>query len=224
MYGDMQVIKTVRVTHELNGSNILFEIMPFAWLICVGVSFAAEDLIKNAHVQAIIWGPQTLTNEEYVSQWGRRHNHIPLIFFSSISPTSCTFWLEDPITASGSHPKFGFTLGSDIVTFLSLKTDNRNGVRLDRRKISENCEGPHMKIVVPLKIGFKEFVDASDPNNITGYSIDIFKAATRTLNPIPCLDYSVVHGAYDELVGGVSSGVRLTPANFHLIIFSIYCT
>uniref|UniRef100_A0ACD6A6X3 Uncharacterized protein n=1 Tax=Avena sativa TaxID=4498 RepID=A0ACD6A6X3_AVESA len=177
---------------------------------CATTEHAAEDLIKNARVQAIIWGPHTLTEADQVFQLGRHHNHIPIITFSSASPTSCTFWLEDPVTASGGRPKFGFTLGSDSITFLDLKTDKRNGINLDRRKTSENCEGPHMNIAVPMKYGFKEFVDATDPNNLTGYSIDIFEASMGTLQPSPCYGYSVFHGTYDELVGNVSSGA------FHL--------
>jgi hypothetical protein len=190
------------------------------------MSFAAEDLIKNVRAHAIIWGPNTLTKEDHVSHLGRQsdHNHIPVISYSSTSPASCTFWIEDPVKASGGHPKFGFTLGSDSITFLNLKTDKRNGANLD-------CEGPRMKIAVPEKQGFKEFVDTTDPNNITGYSIDIFKASMETLYPIPCYDYSVFQGTYDELVGNVSSGVRLTPAQFHAILlqpfmnnFLTYCS
>ncbi|KAM0891844.1 hypothetical protein ACQ4PT_026135 [Festuca glaucescens] len=177
------------------------------FMLCM--SFAAEDLIKNVRAHAIIWGPHTLTKEDQVSHLGRQshHNHIPVISYSSTSPASCTFWIEDPVTASGGHPKFGFTLGSDSITFLNLKTDKRNGVNLDTRKTSENCEGPRMNISVPLKYGFKEFVDATDPNNITGYSIDIFEASVRTLHPSPCYDYFVFQGTYDELVGNVSSGM-----------------
>ncbi|KAK1612720.1 hypothetical protein QYE76_036393 [Lolium multiflorum] len=155
---------------------------------------AAEDLIKNVRAHAIIWGPHTLTKEDHVSHLGRQsdHNHIPVISYSSTSPASCTFWIEDPVKASGGHPKFGFTLGSDSITFLNLKTDKRNGANLD-------CEGPRMKIAVPEKQGFKEFVDTTDPNNITGYSIDIFKASMETLYPIPCYDYSVFQGGGSEI-------------------------
>ncbi|KAM0859777.1 hypothetical protein ACQ4PT_046971 [Festuca glaucescens] len=169
---------------------------------------AAEDLLKNVRVQAIIWGPHTLTKEDQVSHLGRQshRNHIPVISYSNTSPT-CTFWIEDPVTALGGFPKFGFKLGSDSITFLNLKTDKRNCVNLDTRKTSENCEGPRMYIGVPLKYGFKEFVDATDPNSITGYSIDIFEASVRTLHPSPCYDYCVFQGTYDELVGNVSSGM-----------------
>ncbi|KAM0922851.1 hypothetical protein ACQ4PT_005895 [Festuca glaucescens] len=167
---------------------------------------AADDLITNALVQAIIWGPETRTKAEHVLHLGR-YNYIPVISFSSIFPTSCTFWLEDRLTNSGGHLEFGFTLGYDSITFLNLKTVKRNGLRLNTRKTSENCQGPHLKAAVPLKYGFKEFVDATDPKNITGYSIDIFEAAMRTLHPSPCYDYFIFHGTYDEIVGNVSLGV-----------------
>ncbi|KAM0859775.1 hypothetical protein ACQ4PT_046969 [Festuca glaucescens] len=73
---------------------------------------AAEYLIKNVRAHAIIWGPHTLTKEDHVSHLGRQshHNHIPVISYSSTSAASCTFWIEDPVKASGGHPKFGFTL------------------------------------------------------------------------------------------------------------------
>ncbi|KAM0922847.1 hypothetical protein ACQ4PT_005895 [Festuca glaucescens] len=172
---------------------------------------AADDLITNALVQAIIWGPETRTKAEHVLHLGR-YNYIPVISFSSIFPTSCTFWLEDRLTNSGGHLEFGFTLGYDSITFLNLKTVKRNGLRLNTRKTSENCQGPHLKAAVPLKYGFKEFVDATDPKNITGYSIDIFEAAMRTLHPSPCYDYFIFHAAnflggkqvYDAAVGDVT--------------------
>jgi hypothetical protein len=118
--------------------------------------------------------------------------------------------MEDPLTNSGGHMEFGFTLGSDSIAFPNLKTGNRNGLRLYTRKASENCQAPHLKIAVPMKYGFKEFVGATDPRNITRYSIDIFEAAMRTLHSTPCYDYFIFHGTYDEIVGNVSIGVRLT--------------
>jgi hypothetical protein len=195
-------------------------------------SVAAEDLIKNAQVQAIVWGPLTFTKANHTSHLGRRHNHIPVISFSSISPTPCAFWVEDPITTSGLDPKFGFTLGGNSITFLNLKTSRRIDieVELDTRETREACEGPLMKIAVPLKHGFKEFVDAADPNNFTGYSIDIFEAAMRTLHPTPCYDYFLFQDTYDELVGNVSLGVRLlphtsipSPYKFSCVTFQFCC-
>ncbi|KAK1679460.1 hypothetical protein QYE76_040308 [Lolium multiflorum] len=182
---------------------------------------AAGDLIRNDQVQAMIWGPQTPSKADQVAHLGHSNN-IPVLSFSDISPTSCAFWLEDPLTVSGGHAKVGFTLGSDSIAFLTPTTDKRNGIKLDTIKTSEDCQGPYMKIGVPLKHGFKEFVQATDPNpmnhNFTGYSIDIFKAAMRDVNPSPCYQFWLFQGTYDELVGNVSSGVRLDPTHFQLIL------
>ncbi|KAM0892238.1 hypothetical protein ACQ4PT_025878 [Festuca glaucescens] len=171
---------------------------------------AAGDLIRNDQVQAMIWGPRTPSKADQVTHLGHSNN-IPVLSFSDISPTSCAFWLEDPLTVSGGHAKVGFTLGSDSIAFLTPTTDKRNGIKLDTIKTSEDCQGPYMKIAVPLKHGFKEFVQATDPNpmnhNFTGYSIDIFKAAMRNVNPSPCYQFWLFQGTYDELVANVSSGV-----------------
>nr|XP_020159406.2 glutamate receptor 2.8-like [Aegilops tauschii subsp. strangulata] len=43
--------------------------------------------------------------------------------------------------------------------------------------------------------------------HVTGYNIDIFEAAMRNLRPLPCYEYFVFNGTYDELVGNVSLGV-----------------
>ncbi|KQK19199.1 glutamate receptor 2.5 isoform X2 [Brachypodium distachyon] len=171
----------------------------------------AKDLINNAQVQAIIWGPQTLTKADHIIHLGRRNN-IPVLSLSSISSTSCAFWLEDPKTASRGRAKFGFTLGSDTITFNSPKTDRRNSRKLVAVKAKINCRGKTMlKIAVPKKTGFRVFVNAIDPiskkQNITGYSIDIFEAAMRNLNPRPCYKFVLFEGTYDELVGNVSLGV-----------------
>ncbi|CAN6172844.1 unnamed protein product [Urochloa humidicola] len=48
---------------------------------------AAEDLIKNAKVQAIIAAPQTSFEADLFAELGS-YNHIPVLSFSGISPTS----------------------------------------------------------------------------------------------------------------------------------------
>uniref|UniRef100_M8CD88 Glutamate receptor 2.1 n=1 Tax=Aegilops tauschii TaxID=37682 RepID=M8CD88_AEGTA len=174
-------------------------------------SFAAEELIKNARVQTIIWGPRTLIKVDHIAHLCHE-NHIPVISFSAISPKMCAFWLEDHIVASGDHDKIGFTLGSDNITFLSPKTNTRNARKLDTRKTKKICKGQtKLKIGVPQKEGFQVFVNVIDPiskkQNITGYSIDIFEAAMRNLHPLPCYKFIVFNGTYDELVGNVSLGV-----------------
>ncbi|EMS64881.1 Glutamate receptor 2.5 [Triticum urartu] len=166
---------------------------------------AAEDLIKNGQVQAIIWGP------DHVTHLGYSRNQVPFLSFPSISPTSCAFWLEDPVTVPRGYAKFGFTLGNDSITFPNPETNRRY-----RRKLgaSNSCGGKGLKIAVPPKKGFRDFVNVTDPNSkkqhVTGYSIDIFEASMRNLRPLLCYEYFVFNGTYDELVGNVSLGVRLT--------------
>ncbi|XBH98188.1 hypothetical protein VPH35_127737 [Triticum aestivum] len=172
---------------------------------------AAEDLIKNARVQTILWGPQTLTKVDHIAHLCHK-NHIPFLTFSGISTTMCAFWLENHDVAFGDHDKIGFTLGSDNITFLSPKTNTRNARKLYTRKTKKICKGQtKLKIAVPQKEGFQVFVNVigsiSNKQNITGYSIDIFEAALRHLHPLPCYKFIVFNGTYDELVGNVSSGV-----------------
>ena len=185
----------------------------------MSMSFAAEDLIKNARVQTIIWGPQTLTKVDHIAHLCHK-NHIPFLTFSGISTTMCVFWLENHDVAFGDHDKIGFTLGSDNITFLSPKTNTRNARKLYTSKTKKICKGQtKLKIAVPQKEGFQVFVNVigsiSNKQNITGYSIDIFEAAIRNLRPLPCYEYFVFNGTYDELVDNVSLGVRLTPTHLH---------
>ena len=172
---------------------------------------AAEDLIKNGQVQAIIWGPATLTKADHVTHLGRRRNQVPVLSFPSISPTSCAFWLEDSVTVPGGYAKFGFTLGNDSITFPNSQTDRRYRRKLGTKESSKGCGGKRLKIAVPHKPGFQVFVDVTDPNSkkqhVTGYSIDIFEAAMKNLHSRPCYKYVAFGGTYDELVGNVSSGV-----------------
>ncbi|KAE8768669.1 Glutamate receptor 2.5 [Hordeum vulgare] len=174
---------------------------------------AAEELIKSGQVQAIIWAPRTLTKANQVAHLGHRSNHVRVLSFSGISPTSCAFWLEDPVAASGGHAKFGFTLGSENITFTNPKIGRRVGRKLDTSKSRKNCRGSKtgLKIAVPLKLGFRDFVNVTKPNSakqdVTGYSIDVFKAAMRKLHPSPCYTFFASNGTYDELVRSVSSGM-----------------
>ncbi|CAM0913473.1 unnamed protein product [Alopecurus aequalis] len=174
-------------------------------------TLAAEDLINNSEVQAIVWAPETLTKKDHGWDLGHHHNHIPVIAFSSISPTSCAFWLQDPVTTSEGHQKFGITLGSDSITILNLETDRTQNKKLDTRRKMQGCSGKELKIAVPTKDGFYDFVSVIDPiskkENITGYSIDIFEAAMKNLLPRPCYKFIIFSGPYDELVRNVSLGV-----------------
>ncbi|XBI36144.1 hypothetical protein VPH35_121712 [Triticum aestivum] len=188
--------------------------------------FAAEDLIKNAQVQAIIGGPQPLTKADHGIHLAQ-NNHIPFLSYN-ISPISCAFWLEENVTASVGHPKIGFTFeSSDSMIFLYPKTVRRNDMKLHTQSSSQDCEGQTvLKIAVPLKNGFHEFVEVTGPisekQNITGYSIDIFEAAMRTLHPVPCYEFIVFDGPYDELVyDGVVGDVTITAQRVTVADFTV---
>ncbi|XP_040380809.1 glutamate receptor 2.9-like [Oryza brachyantha] len=53
----------------------------------VAAAHAAEDLIKNVQVEAIIVAPQTLTEADFLAHLGN-HKHIPILSLSGISPAS----------------------------------------------------------------------------------------------------------------------------------------
>ncbi|CAN6202249.1 unnamed protein product [Urochloa humidicola] len=108
-----------------------------------------------------------------------------------------------------------------------LSLDPESG-RINARKLaggdSGNVCGSYTKkplrIGVPLKDGFKNFVNVSYPyffckdnstrpsttKQVTGYIIDVFKAAMKKLQDPLCYDFCVFDGSYDELVGNVSLG------------------
>ncbi|CAM0913185.1 unnamed protein product [Alopecurus aequalis] len=173
---------------------------------------AAEYLIKNSQVQAIIWGPSTTSKPYHFTHLGHHRNRIPVIAFYDISPTACAFWIEDRVTDSGGPPKFGFKLGSQRIIFFNLKTDRGHHRKLDTRRRMQDCKSKRkLRITVLEKNGFQVFVNVIDPiskrQNVTGYSIDIFEAAMRSLHPRPCYKYIIFDGTYDDLVGNVSLGV-----------------
>ncbi|CAD6339983.1 unnamed protein product [Miscanthus lutarioriparius] len=71
----------------------------------------------------------------------------------------------------------------DVVTQASAPAEGTHGRELARKNsgtASRGCE-KKLRIAVPHKSGFKAFVNITHPNTerqkVTGYSIDIFKAA-----------------------------------------------
>ncbi|KAF0901996.1 hypothetical protein E2562_011824 [Oryza meyeriana var. granulata] len=64
-----------------------------------------------------------------------------------------------------------------------------------------------LKIAVPLKHGFKAFVNVSD-QGVTGYCIDVFEAAVKKLPHHLTYEFVVFNGSYDQLVQSVSSGIN----------------
>ncbi|CAN6202248.1 unnamed protein product [Urochloa humidicola] len=78
---------------------------------------AAEDLIKNAKVQAIIVAPQTSLEADLFAQLGS-YNHIPVLSFSGISPTSRLYTVPFFVNTA---PQDSFQVMpiSSILTFFS---------------------------------------------------------------------------------------------------------
>uniref|UniRef100_A0A0E0L8U0 Ionotropic glutamate receptor C-terminal domain-containing protein n=1 Tax=Oryza punctata TaxID=4537 RepID=A0A0E0L8U0_ORYPU len=64
-----------------------------------------------------------------------------------------------------------------------------------------------LKIAVPLKHGFRAFVNVSD-QGVTGYCIDLFEAAVNKLPYRLIYEFVVFDHSYDELVQSVSSGIN----------------
>ncbi|KAM0918361.1 hypothetical protein ACQ4PT_008922 [Festuca glaucescens] len=63
-----------------------------------------------------------------------------------------------------------------------------------------------LKIAVPGKHGFKDFVNATT-EKVTGYCIDVFEAAVKKLPHDLDYEFNIFDGSYDEIVHNVSSGI-----------------
>ncbi|KMZ56974.1 Glutamate receptor [Zostera marina] len=66
-------------------------------------------------------------------------------------------------------------------------------------------DGKFLRVGIPVKGGFFEFVDATNPQHMTGYCIDIFEAAIKSLPYSVQYEYtadnsSQTPGSYDDLV------------------------
>ena len=93
--------------------------------------------------------------------------------------------------------------------------------------------GNKLRVGVPLRDGFKEFVNvtfntSTNTTNVTGYCIDIFKAVMKKLpysvdyEFIPFVNSSLQsNGTFDDLVYQVYLGVRMTNLVYIYIIFLI---
>lgn len=76
-----------------------------------------------------------------------------------------------------------------------------------------------LKIAVPLKQGFRAFVNVTD-QGVTGYCIDLFEAAVNKLPYRLIYEFVVFDRSYDELVQSVSSGVSLTPSVLMTLLYN----
>ncbi|GJN29426.1 hypothetical protein PR202_gb17652 [Eleusine coracana subsp. coracana] len=74
---------------------------------------------------------------------------------------------------------------------------------------SPGIDAKKLRIAVPHKHGFQAFVNITHPNTtkqkVTGYSIEVFKAALEKLNNPPEYEFCAFDGTYDELVLNVSN-------------------
>uniref|UniRef100_A0A0D9WMS6 Ionotropic glutamate receptor C-terminal domain-containing protein n=1 Tax=Leersia perrieri TaxID=77586 RepID=A0A0D9WMS6_9ORYZ len=87
------------------------------------------------------------------------------------------------------------------------ETERMNaGVRKNLGGLPEGYQ-KKLRIVVPLKHGFKAFVNVSD-HGVTGYSVDVFEAAVKKLPHQLIYKFVVFNGSYDQLVQSVSSGIN----------------
>jgi len=196
--------------------------------------YAAEDLISNGQIQAIVTPQKSVVKAVKFSQFGNlmfiwmdeTYSGIHGGFDKNSSGTGTmelepVFWQEDPVMTSKGSDKI-----LDPEPSLNPESKSTNARKLlVERNLGKVCGDNTMKplrIGVPLKPGFEKFVKVSDPclycngtdicsstkkQNITGYSIDVFEAAMKKLQDPPRYEYCVFDGSYDGLVGSVSSGV-----------------
>ncbi|BAS96545.1 Os06g0188700 [Oryza sativa Japonica Group] len=192
---------------------------------------AAEDLIKNAQVQAII---VTTEADTAVVARLRRHHRVPILTFPISGGAPPPSSHHPPHHATATAPPFGADHTSARAALTGILTaifssarraagspphgrrynaGAPTGRRLDRRRLAgrRSSSGEVLRIAVPRKTGFQAFVDVRiDPDtkrqNITGYCIDVFNAAMARVRPRRKYEFHVFDGSYDDLVRNVSSG------------------
>ncbi|XP_052158335.1 glutamate receptor 2.9-like [Oryza glaberrima] len=196
---------------------------------------AAEDLIKNAQVQAII--VTTEADTAVVARLRRRHR-VPILAFPISGGAPPPSSHHPPHHATATAPPFGADHTSAKAALTGILTaifssarraggspphgrrynaGAPTGRRLDRRRLagrrssSSSSSGEVLRIAVPRKTGFQAFVDVRiDPDtkrqNITGYCIDVFNAAMARVRPRRKYVFHAFDGSYDDLVRNVSSG------------------
>ncbi|GJN00705.1 hypothetical protein PR202_ga17903 [Eleusine coracana subsp. coracana] len=131
------------------------------------------------------------------------------------------FWQEDSVMASERHENIGFTRELETKPSANPEAKRR---KLDGENLRKMCgvlPKVPLKIGLPRKDGFKEFLNVLPPylschNNsslpstteqITGCSMDFFKAAmTKIQLDHRCYEFCVFEGTYDALVRDVSLG------------------
>ncbi|GJN29428.1 hypothetical protein PR202_gb17654 [Eleusine coracana subsp. coracana] len=131
------------------------------------------------------------------------------------------FWQEDSVMASERHENIGFTRELETKSSANPEAKRR---KLDGQNLHKMCgvlPKVPLKIGLPRKDGFKEFLNVLPPylschnssslpsttEQITGCSMDFFKAAmTKIQLDHRCYEFCVFEGTYDALVRDVSLG------------------
>lgn len=197
--------------------------------------YAAEDLINNGQVQAFVATQKSVIKAVKFSQFGNlisiwlEETYLDIHggFDKNSSGTGTMelepmFWQEDSVMTSKGSDKI---LDPEAPLNPESKTTNARKLLVERN-LGEVCGGntkKPLRIGVPLKPGFKNFVNVSNPclhcngrtnicysaekQKITGTSITVFEAAMKKLHDPPPYNYCIFDGSYDDLVRSVSSGV-----------------
>ncbi|TVU11250.1 hypothetical protein EJB05_44823, partial [Eragrostis curvula] len=168
-----------------------------------GAVSAAEDLIRNAHVHAII-GPQTAAETEFVAAVGSR-SRVPVLSFSATAP---------PMSPSG-RPFLVRTCADDAS--LAAAVAGVMGKFAWRRAFLLHEDSPSGSAIVTALadavqevgasvVGFNQFIDVSGDSTsgtlkVTGYCIDVFDAVMKAL-PVSYryVPFNGSSTSYDELV------------------------
>uniref|UniRef100_A0A0D9WMS4 Ionotropic glutamate receptor C-terminal domain-containing protein n=1 Tax=Leersia perrieri TaxID=77586 RepID=A0A0D9WMS4_9ORYZ len=201
---------------------------------------AAEDLIKNDQVQAIVTArPQTPAEYHSFARLRHRHHRVPILTFpiSGASPPPSRPQIAPPAitgiltailsTSSATSPPHGVHRDNNIGA--RPRFDRRIGTvtrrRLARRS-SPSSAGEVLRIAVPLKNGFQAFVDVKNRDtkaqNITGYCIDVFNAAMSRVPHRRQYEFHAFDGTYDELKFSAAVGdVTITAEREGLVDFTM---
>ncbi|KAE8768661.1 glutamate receptor 2.8-like [Hordeum vulgare] len=148
---------------------------------------SAEDLIDNAQVPAIIWGPQTLDNADHIPQLADQ-SHIPALSFNGSYPILCALWQKDHVTAY-------LTLGSnDSMVSFYPRTKEINDMKLDTRNLRKNRKSQMVRTEFEDNV-YPIFEKQNVTRNKHGYKI------------VKSFDY-VFDVRWSKLTGNISSSPR----------------
>ncbi|CAL5044117.1 unnamed protein product [Urochloa decumbens] len=177
------------------------------------VNVTSKDVVGVGLWTPLSLQPQNLSRESYSFGTSR-----------SGSGTVNPVFLRDGLVLNLKvRDKTEFPLKLESKRSLNPESGRSNSRKLAGGNSGKMCSGytkKPLRIGVPLKDGFKTFVNVSHPyffckdnstrpsttKQVTGYIIDVFEAAMKKLQHPLCYDFCVFDGSYDELVGNVSLG------------------